>query len=125
MAMERRADLGRPVGPWFARQKPELRAIAEKVHALVLSAAPGLKAGLKWGMPCYEKAGMVCFLMAAKAHVTFGFYQGARLEDPDGILSGSGKALRSLRLVPGGKVPAAALKRLVKAAAALNPGVCR
>lgn len=34
----------------------------------------------------------------AKAHVTFGFYYGAELSDPDGLLEGTGKLLRHVKL---------------------------
>ena len=120
MAMERRADKGKPVEPWIEKLKPDPRAIAEKLHRIVLGAVPGMISELKWGMPCYSKAGMVCFIMAAKEHVTFGLYKGASLKDPKGLLSGSGKALRCLRLRSAEEIAAADIKRFVKAAAALN-----
>ena len=34
----------------------------------------------------------------AKAHITFGFYYGAELPDPDGLLEGTGKLLRHAKL---------------------------
>ena len=120
MAMERRADKGKPVGPWIRKLKPDKRAIAERLQRIVLGAVPGMISELKWGMPCYSKAGMVCFIMVAREHVTFGFYQGAKLKDPKGLLSGSGKGIRSLKLRSLNEIPAADLKGFVKAAAALN-----
>ena len=120
MAMEQRADKGKPVEPWIEKLKPDQRAIAEKLHRIVLGAIPGMISELKWGMPCYSMAGMVCFIMAAKKHVSFGFYKGAKLMDPKGLLSGSGKGIRSLKLQSLNEIPASDLKGFVKAAVALN-----
>jgi len=43
MPKEVRADLGKPVNPWFKKLKPEMKAIADSLHDLILSAAPQLK----------------------------------------------------------------------------------
>src|SRR4029078_456359 len=62
-----RADLGKPVDSWFKKRKPDLKAIADELHRLILAAEPGLKAEMKWGMLCYSGNSMVCALMKAKA----------------------------------------------------------
>lgn len=38
------------------------------------------------------------WIAPAKAHITFGFYYGAELPDPDGLLEGTGKLLRHAKL---------------------------
>jgi hypothetical protein len=118
--MERRADKGKPVGPWIGKLNPMQRAIAKKLHRLILGAVPAMTSELKWGMPCYSKDGMVCFIMAAKEHVSIGFYKGAKLKDPKELFSGSGKALRSLKFRSAGEIPVADLRGFVKAAVALK-----
>jgi hypothetical protein len=45
-----------------------------------------------------------------------GFFQGASLPDPAGLLEGTGKAMRHVKLRPGRDVDAAALEALVDAA---------
>lgn len=62
------------------------RAIAEKVHALVLAAAPDLEVRTWYGMPAYAKDGkVVCFFQGADKfktrYGTFGFQHEARLDD--------------------------------------------
>jgi hypothetical protein len=120
MVQDVRADLGKPVDPWFVKLRPEIRAIALPLHKVVLSAVPGMKAELKWGSPCYLKDGMVCGMMAAKAHLGLFFYKGTKLKDPRKLLQGSGNTLRSLKFTAPKEIPAAAVKGFVKAAAALN-----
>ena len=62
------------------------RAIAEKVHSLVLAAAPDLEVRTWYGMPAYAKDGkVVCFFQdAAKfkaRYCTLGFQDPAQLDE--------------------------------------------
>jgi hypothetical protein len=50
------------------------------------------------------------------AHVNVGFFQGAGLPDPAGLLQGSGKFMRHVKLRPGTSTDAAALSQLIEAA---------
>jgi len=50
------------------------------------------------------------------AHVNVGFYQGASLDDPAGLLEGAGRFMRHVKLRPGKEVNAAALQALIDAA---------
>jgi hypothetical protein len=49
------------------------------------------------------------------SHVNVGFYQGAGLRDPAGLLEGAGKRMRHVKLRPGMEINAAALGRLIEA----------
>jgi hypothetical protein len=51
-----------------------------------------------------------------KAHVNVGFFRGAELADPGGLLEGTGKFMRHVKLRPGQRVDDAALRRLIHAA---------
>jgi hypothetical protein len=50
------------------------------------------------------------------AHVNVGFFQGAGLKDPDGLLQGTGKFMRHVKLRAGGEGLDDALRRLIEAA---------
>ena len=51
-----------------------------------------------------------------ESHVNVGFFNGALLADPAGLLEGSGKRMRHVKLKPGEKIDAAALRALIDAA---------
>lgn len=51
-----------------------------------------------------------------RSHVNVGFFHGAELADPAGLLQGSGKFMRHVKLSPGTAINAAALRRLIEAA---------
>ncbi|HEX6215504.1 MAG TPA: DUF1801 domain-containing protein, partial [Vicinamibacterales bacterium] len=48
--------------------------------------------------------------------VNVGFFRGAEMDDPMGLLEGTGKFMRHVKLRPGRDVDAAALKKLVETA---------
>jgi hypothetical protein len=50
------------------------------------------------------------------SHVNVGFFQGARLPDPDRLLQGIGKFMRHVKLKPGTEVNATGLTRMIDAA---------
>jgi hypothetical protein len=50
------------------------------------------------------------------AHVNVGFFQGAELADPAGLLQGTGRFMRHVKLRPGVTIDDAALGRLIVAA---------
>jgi uncharacterized protein YdhG (YjbR/CyaY superfamily) len=62
------------------------RAMAERIHAIVMASAPVLSPKTWYGMPAYAKDGkLVCFFQAAdkfkSRYATFGFEQAANLDD--------------------------------------------
>ncbi|TIC87511.1 DUF1801 domain-containing protein [Nocardioides sp. GY 10113] len=62
------------------------RAIAERIHAIVLDVAPGLAAKTWYGMPAYAQEGkVVCFVKGAakfgERYASFGFNEPAQLDD--------------------------------------------
>jgi len=47
------------------------------------------------------------------AHVNVGFFQGASLRDPAGLLQGTGRFMRHVKLKPGTDVSSRAIGRLI------------
>jgi hypothetical protein len=56
------------------------------------------------------------YVNAFKAHVNVGFFRGAELADPNGLLEGTGRFMRHVKLRPGDNVDAAALLKLINVA---------
>ena len=56
------------------------------------------------------------YVNAFKAHVNVGFFRGAELSDPNGLLEGTGKFMRHVKLRPEADVDATALSRLIHTA---------
>jgi hypothetical protein len=116
----KRADLGAPVGGFFAKQPPHLRPILDQLRKLVDDAAPDATSSLKWGMPFYEIGGNTyCALAGFKAHVNL-ILPGApgTYVDPDGILQGEGKTGQHLKLRSLDELPRDTVSRWLRTAAA-------
>ena len=64
---------------------------------------------------CVEDAAFA-YVNAFNAHVNVGFFYGVALDDPAGLLEGTGKRMRHVKLRPGQQVDAAALSELIVAA---------
>ncbi|MGD9943594.1 MAG: DUF1801 domain-containing protein [Burkholderiaceae bacterium] len=56
------------------------------------------------------------YVNAFKAHVNVGFFRGAELADPAGLLEGTGRFMRHVKLRPRHEVEDAALAALIRSA---------
>lgn len=57
-----------------------------------------------------------CWIAPATKHVTLGFNYGAELPDPDGLLEGTGKLFRHVKIVGDPDLRRPALRRLIEQA---------
>jgi hypothetical protein len=104
--------------PYVCDDNPDLRRVVRGLRSFVRKCVPGTKETVNaWGIPTFKKQAPFCFFMVGKNHVTFGFHFGTSLEDPEGLLEGTGKSLRHVKLRTLEDLQHAGLKNLVKAAA--------
>lgn len=99
---ERSGELGAIARHWFEA----MRACGDDVRELLHDGHP---------TACVADAAFA-YVNVFKAHVNVGFFRGAELSDPHGLLEGTGKRMRHVKLRPEGGVDAAALSRLIHAA---------
>ncbi len=109
-----------PVGLYIDGLKGEMRDVAAALRRVVLAAAPGMNEVIMWGRPWFEHHGPVCYLAANRAHVTFGFRRGTDLTDPKGMLEGTGKGMRHLKVRRVDEIPRDVVSRWVRQAVRLN-----
>ena len=94
-----------------------------KVRELIHEADPEIVEEWKWmGTPVWSHSGIVCTGETYKSIVKLTFAKGAALKDPSGLFNSSleGNVRRAIDIHEGEKIDAAALKRLIRAAVALN-----
>lgn len=95
-------DLGVIAQRWFEA----MRACGDDVHELLHDGHP---------TACVGDAAFA-YVNAFKAHVNVGFFRGAEIADPKGLLEGTGKFMRHVKLRPERNVDARVLMRLVETA---------
>jgi hypothetical protein len=89
------------VRPWFER----LRECGPDVTELIHDGCP---------TACVGHAALA-YVGAYQAHASIGFFHGAALSDPAGLLEGAGKRMRHVKLRPGVEVDETALSALITA----------
>lgn len=57
-----------------------------------------------------------CYVNAFTSHINVGFFLGAELDDPTGLLIGTGKFMRHAKIEPDAEIDTAALTDLIAAA---------
>jgi hypothetical protein len=110
---------------YFEGKNPEMVKIARGVQKLVKSVEPAAKQKMNsWNIPVLQKAdGVFCWFQVAKAHVSLGFPMGTSLADPEGLLEGSGKNMRHVKLRTPADLERAGLRELVAGAARMPAGM--
>ena len=117
--------VSRDVAAFLASYTPAVRALALGACALARAAAPGTTEQVDVGgkLIGYGVAntykGTVCVVMPLKAGVNFGFPRGVELADPKGLLTGTGKKARHVRLSAPADLKEPALRSLVAQSLAL------
>lgn len=94
--------------------------LLKEVRGIIKEAAPEADESIKWAQPVYESNGPFAYIKAFKSHVNFGFWRGIDLDDPTGLLEGSGDKMRHVKLTGPEDIQAAEFKAFVKGAITLN-----
>ena len=108
------------VDNYIAGLEPWKAQIVARLRSIILEAAPQAKELIKWAQPVYETNGPFCYIKAFKNNVNFGFWRGVDLEDPKGLLQGSGEKMRHIKLTSVDDINEKAFSNLVRQAVQLN-----
>lgn len=102
---------------WFGAPDHELRRLAEPWFERLRRCGDDVRELLHDGHPtaCVGDAAFA-YTDAFTAHVNLGFFHGADLPDPGGLLQGSGRRMRHVKLRWGEAVDTAAVEALIAAA---------
>lgn len=115
------------VDAYIAKSPDFARPILVHVRKLMHRGCPRIEETIKWGVPAYEREGIVAMMAAFKKHVAFGFWSEKLIREKLGA-DGDRMFPKDAKLGMGGRrylhkseLPAdAVILRAVKAAVALN-----
>jgi hypothetical protein len=80
-------------------QSAKNQSIIRALRRFVKRAEPELSEAVKWGNGCWVgRNGPVAYVYSAPDYVQFGFFRGASLKDPRGLLEGKGKYVRHTKV---------------------------
>ena len=102
---------------WMLEHSDELGAIAQRWFEVMRDCGEDVRELLHDAAPtvCVGDAAFA-YVNAFKAHVNVGFFRGAEIADPEGLLEGTGKFMRHVKLRPERNVDATTLMKLIETA---------
>jgi len=114
------------VDAYFDKAQPFARPLLDHLRGLIHQAIPEVEETIKWGFAAFDYQGPCCHLAHFKAHIAFGFWKAALMDDPEGYIreraaqGGEGMGhfgkIRSLEDLP----PDEAILNLLRQAKAIN-----
>jgi len=101
---------------WLETRPSELTSIASDWFEAMRGCGENVRELMHDGCPnvCVQDAPFT-YVNTFTSHVNVGFFHGASLADPEGLLEGAGKHMRHVKLKPGRVIEAAALRALIHA----------
>jgi hypothetical protein len=98
-AAKKQADMSSLIDEYVESLADWKKDVAEELREVISIASRELTEEVKWGFPCYTADGKcICGFMAMKDTVNLVLYQGANLDDPSGLIEGTGKSMRHVKL---------------------------
>ena len=94
--------------------------ITVSLRSIIQDAIPEAEEAIKWGHPTWSLGGPVCQIKPAKKQVGLVFWWGAKLNDPQGLLSGMGSKMRTVKFGLEDTIDAEAIRALVLEAVRAN-----
>ena len=107
------------VDAWLASRPADLAPLARHWFNRMRGCGPDIRELMHDGCPvaCVQDIALG-YVNVFTSHVNVGFFLGAELDDPAGLLLGTGKRMRHVKLIPGKPMDDAALERLIEDACA-------
>ena len=107
---------------------PQVQALARNTRDLILDVKPDA-VELAWPKQNISSYGVgpkkmsehYCYIGMFKQHINLGFYYGADLPDPSGLLEGTGKLMRHIKISSQEQLEDPALRQIIEKAAGYLP----
>lgn len=97
--MNNRTDYGSSADQYYDDIDETLNETALAIRQLIVSTLPQASERIKWGVPVYEHDGLICAVRAYKNYIALQFFDvGIYLDDPEGLLEGTGKTARHVKV---------------------------
>ena len=115
-----KAKSGSTVDDFIRQLDPQRKQVVVELRTLINKAAPQAEETIAWGSPWWKLNGWLCAVYLAGDHINFGLSRGAELDDPDGLLEGTGKGMRHVKLYDVSDIKKTKFSALIKQAVKLN-----
>lgn len=90
--------MNKEVTAYIAKAPKDQEVLLNTLRSLIFASVPVTSEAIKWGRPVYSTTKNFAYLKSEKAYVTLGFFDTDGLKDPKGLLQGTGKSMRHVKL---------------------------
>ena len=111
-----------PIDAYLAGVRGGQRAALEKLRRTIRAAAPDAEEGLSYGLPAFLQDGPLVAFSASAKHCSFFPMTGHTVADFARDLAGFDTSKGTIRFAPDRPLPAALVRKIVKARLAENAG---
>jgi len=110
-----------PIERFLGSYEPDVGELARGARTLVRRLVPDAeeKLLLPWKTIAYGRSRKFCAISPHESWVNLQFHSGSSLPDPSGLLEGTGKSMRHVKLTTPRDLKRKALAQLIRAAAQL------
>lgn len=112
----------------LSQASPHSQALARKAKALIQGIMPDVvevawpkQKIIGYGVGPKKMSEHFCYIWVLKARINLGFYYGAELPDPEGLMEGTGELMRHVKVTNEEQLDDPALQQLVEAASTHLP----
>ncbi|HEX2833443.1 MAG TPA: YdeI/OmpD-associated family protein [Thermoanaerobaculia bacterium] len=93
------------VDQYIESAAPFAKPILERLRTAFHKAHPDVFETIKWRVPHFEYKGILGGMAAFKAYVTWGFWKPDLMNDPNGILQASSRAMGGMKVTDASQLP--------------------
>lgn len=102
---------------YISEATDDQQGVLQELRDLIFEAVPDVKEQFKWSQPVYGTTKDFVYLKHTKKHLNLGFFNFEKVDDPDGLLEGTGKRMRHIKIIPDHVPDRAVLKAMITQAA--------
>jgi hypothetical protein len=112
----------REIDGFLEKYPPDIQQLVNKTRLLIAAVMPGMveQVDIPANLICYgtdrTNKGMICGIVIYPGYINLMLATGATLPDPDGLLVGTGKRARHVKIVSPEDVDAPGVRALIDAA---------
>jgi len=91
-------NINKKVSDYFNNATEEQIAVLNLLRKLIHDTVANVSEEIKWNMPVFNNGKDFAYLRFAKKHITLGFYNIDKIQDPDNLLEGEGNTLKHIKI---------------------------
>ena len=111
---------GVSIDDYVAKRPGWQKGVIAQLREILREGAPGATEEIKQGHPVYDWNGPFAHIAALPKEVNLGFWRGAAMTDPQGLLSGNSDRMKHVKITQPAQMERPALVALVREAVRLN-----